>query len=307
MRFRQIEAFRCVMLRGTTAAAAAEMHVSQPAVSRLISDLELSLGFALFERRKGRLHPTLDATEFFAAVEESFLGFEKLEFVAEQIRAKEPSQLKIGSTASIASSLLPLALKEHKKYYPDERVTIQTESVSQLVVKLQANAVDLAVGLELPDLIGIEVERIGLARYVFAARADHPLAEKSVICPQDLIGESVLSVVDAKPAYWGKISDCLAPVREHIKYDIAIDTAHTGYAMIAAGMAVGVVEPFAARVWRGQGIITRPFEPEIRYSYGLAYPTGTRRHYALHRFAETIKQVAREMPEFENDSPCTEI
>nr|WP_067299091.1 LysR substrate-binding domain-containing protein [Marinobacterium profundum] len=298
MRFRQIEAFRCVMLRGTTSAAAAEMHVSQPAISRLINDLEHSLGFMLFERRKGRLYPTLQAAEFFAAVEESFLGFEKLESVAEQLRMREPSQLKIACTSSIASTLLPLALKEHKRYYPHERVMIHTDSVPQLVVKLQANTVDLALGLKLPDLIGIESESIGSARYVFAARADHPLAEKAVICPQDLIGESVLAVLDSKPAYWSKIGESLAHVKELIHHDISIDTAHTGYAMIAAGMAVGVLEPFAARVWSGQNIITRPFEPAIYYAYGLAYPTGSRQHNSLHSFADTIKQVAKQMPEF---------
>jgi DNA-binding transcriptional LysR family regulator len=298
MQFRQIEAFRCVMLRGTTAAAAVEMHVSQPAISRLINDLEGSLGFMLFDRRKGRLHPTMQAAEFFAAVEESFLGFEKLESVAEQLRTRAPSQFKIACTPSIASTLLPLAFKEHKKYYPNERVTIHTESVPQLVVKLQANAVDLAIGLELPDLIGIESESIGSARYVFVARADHPLAEKAVIRPQDLIGESVLTVLDTKPAYWSKISDSLAQVKDLISHDISIDTAHTGYAMIAAGMAVGVLEPFAARVWSGQNIITRPFEPAIYYTYGLAYPTGSRQHRALHSFADTVKRVASKMPEF---------
>ncbi len=297
MRFRQIEAFRCVMLRGTTAAAAVEMHVSQPAISRLISDLEYSLGFILFDRRKGRLQPTLEAVEFFASVEESFLGFERLESVAERIRSKEPSQLKIASTSSIASALLPLALKEHKKYFPNERVTIQTESVAQLIVKLQASAVDIAVGLELPELIGIESETIGSARYVFVARGDHRLATKDIVRPQDLANESVLAV---DSSLWSKISDSLAPVKHLIRQDIAIDTSHTGYAMIAAGMAVGVVEPFAARVWASQNIITRPFEPEIYYAYGLAYPTGSRQHKSLHLFANTVKQVAKRMPEFEH-------
>lgn len=301
MRFRQIEAFRCVMLRGTTSAAAAEMHVSQPAISRLISDLEHSVGFMLFERRKGRLHPTLEATEFFRSVEESFLGFEKLESVAEGIRNRAPSELKIASTPSIASTLLPLALEEHKKFYPDERVTIYTESMSQLVVKLQSNSVDIALGLQLPKLIGLESEYIGDARFVFAMRADHPLAEKNVILAEDLVGESVLTVMDTDPVYWNKLGDAYAPVKDQICQHIAIDTAHTGYAMIAAGMAVGVVEPFAARVWQGQNVVTRPFEPAIHYAYGLAYPTGTRQHKSLHFFADTIKRVAKQMPEFSGD------
>ncbi|AWX99048.1 LysR family transcriptional regulator [Marinomonas primoryensis] len=301
MKFRQVEAFRYIMLRGTTAAAAAEMHVSQPAVSRLLSDLEYSLGFSLFDRRKGRLHPTQEAAEFFRSVEESFLGMEKLDSVASKIRTRTPSELKIASTSAIASTLLPLALQEHKKYFPDERVTIHTDAMSELVMKLQTNSVDLAIGLELPQLIGIEREFIGNARFVFAARSDHPLAKKAVITAQDLIGESVLTVVDNSPAYWSELGGALSSVKSQLKQSIMIDTSHTGYAMIAAGMAVGVLEPFAARVWEGKNVVIRPFEPAIYYPYGLAYPTNARQHKSLFSFTQSIQKVAQAMHEFKND------
>ncbi|MGO2510288.1 LysR family transcriptional regulator [Marinomonas polaris] len=301
MKFRQVEAFRYIMLRGTTAAAAAEMHVSQPAVSRLLSDLEHSLGFSLFDRRKGRLHPTHEAAEFFRSVEESFLGLEKLESVASKIRTRTPSELKIASTSAIATSLLPLALQEHKKFFPEEHVTIHTDSMAELVMKLQTNSVDLAIGLELPQLIGIEREFIGNARFVFAARSDHPLAKKEVICAQDLIGETVLTVVDSSPVYWSELGGVLNSVKSQIKQRIMIDTSHTGYAMIAAGLAVAVLEPFAARVWEGNGVVIRPFEPAIYYPYGLAYPTNARQHKSLFSFTQSIQKVAKNMREFNND------
>ena len=298
MKFRQIEAFRAVMLLGTTSAAATELHISQPAISRLINDLEGSLNFSLFQRRKGRLQPTADAADFFAAVEESFLGFEKLQSVAEQIRQKVPNQLRISCTSSIGSSLLPMAIKEHKKYYPNERFTLFTDNVAQSITKLQCGSVDLALGLELPQLIGIKTESIGLARYVFVARKDHPLAAKQSIRAEDLMGESVLTVVDEKSSYWEKISDSLASVKHKINQDIMIDTSHTGYAMIASGIAVGVIEPFAARLWSNNDIITREFLPSIKYSYGLAFPVGSREHPSLQAFCESVRQVASTMHEF---------
>ncbi|UXI03365.1 LysR family transcriptional regulator [Photobacterium sp. TY1-4] len=297
MKFRQIEAFRYIMLRGTTAAAAAEMHVTQPAVSRLISDLEHSLGFLLFERRKGRLHPTHEAAEFFRSVEESFLGLEKLQSVAAHIRTRAPKELKIASTSAIASTLLPLALSEHKKYFPNERIVVHTDGMAEIVMKLQTNSVDLAVGLQLPQLSGIEQEFIGNARFVFAARHDHPLTRKSVITAEDLIGESVLTVLDSNPTYWSKLGQALEPVETKVSKQLFIDTSHTGYSMIAAGLAVGVLEPFAARVWAANGVVTRPFEPAIYYPYNLAYPTNTRHHKSLHSFTESIKNAAKSMPE----------
>lgn len=298
MKFRQIEAFRYIMLRGTTAAAAAEMHISQPAVSRLLTDLEDALGFALFERRKGRLYPTHDASDFFRSVEESFLGLEKLETVAEKIRTRTATELKISCTSAIASTLLPLALQEHKKYFPNDQIHVHTDPMPEMVVKLQTNSVDLAVGLELPQLAGIEREFIGRARFVFVARADHPLAQKDSIYVDDLIGESVLTVMDTYPAYWDELNKALSPIKSNIKQQLFIETSHTGYAMVAAGMAVGVLEPFAARVWQHADVVMRPFNPAVYHPYGLSYPTNNRPHKSLYSLTESIKNVAQSMPEF---------
>ncbi|MGB5123168.1 MAG: LysR substrate-binding domain-containing protein [Vibrio fluvialis] len=298
MKFRQIEAFRNIMLRGTTAAAAAEMHVTQPAVSRLISDLEHSLGFPLFERRKGRLYPTHEAGEFFRSVEESFLGLEKLESVAAQIRSQAPKELKIAATSAIASTLLPMVLTEHQRYFPQEKVVIHTDGMAEIVMKLQTNSVDLAVGLQLPQLSGIEQEFIGNARYVFAARKGHPLLKKKVITAKDLAGESVITVLDNNPNYWQKLTQVLSEVESQLSRRIYIDTSHTAYSMIAQGLTVGILEPFAARVWASNGVVTRPFEPAVYYPYCLAYPTNTRHHKSLYRFTESVKQAAKSMPEF---------
>ncbi len=57
MNFRQLEAFRHVILTGTTKEAASRMFITQPAISRLIIALEEELGFTLFNRIKGRLQP----------------------------------------------------------------------------------------------------------------------------------------------------------------------------------------------------------------------------------------------------------
>lgn len=58
MNFKQVEAFRAVMLSGSMTAAAEALHTSQPNISRLIAQLERLNGFSLFERIGSRLVPT---------------------------------------------------------------------------------------------------------------------------------------------------------------------------------------------------------------------------------------------------------
>lgn len=64
MQFRQMEAFRFVIISGTITGAAKIMAVSQPAASRLIGNLEASLGFTLFNHVRGRLLPSEAAGRF---------------------------------------------------------------------------------------------------------------------------------------------------------------------------------------------------------------------------------------------------
>ena len=98
MKHRQLEAFRNVMTTGTTAKAAKLMYLTQPAISRLIGDLEIHLDFKLFDRNKGRLVPTPEALKFFSGVERFFIGIDCLENAAQQIRQQGGGVLRVSAT-----------------------------------------------------------------------------------------------------------------------------------------------------------------------------------------------------------------
>lgn len=65
MRLRHIEVFNAVMQTGSVSAAARLINITQPAVSRTLQHAELQLGFALFQRARGRLTPTNEALALF--------------------------------------------------------------------------------------------------------------------------------------------------------------------------------------------------------------------------------------------------
>ena len=104
---RSLEAFRCVMRAGTVSAAADEMAISQPAVSRLIRDLEERLQLPLFSRRGGRVVATREAHELWTEVERSFVGLGQIERAATQIRQGYRATLTIAAAPAIASSVMP--------------------------------------------------------------------------------------------------------------------------------------------------------------------------------------------------------
>jgi DNA-binding transcriptional LysR family regulator len=69
MSARQIEVFRAVMVAGSLSGAAQQLNVSQPSLTRLVRRIEDQVGFALFDRVKGRLLATAEARMVFAKLQ----------------------------------------------------------------------------------------------------------------------------------------------------------------------------------------------------------------------------------------------
>ena len=104
---RQIEAFKAVVEAASVTAAATAMHISQPSVSRLLSSLEETIGFVLFERRKGRLLATPEAMLFYEEIQKYFHPMQRLAHTAADIRTLARGQLRLGSFIALAIAITP--------------------------------------------------------------------------------------------------------------------------------------------------------------------------------------------------------
>ncbi len=292
MKFRQIEAFRYVMITGTTKGAARRLFVTQPAVSRLIAALEADIDIKLFNRFKGRLQPTTAGVRFYNAVEQNFLGLERLDRAAAKIRRTEPRKLTIACTPALSTSLLPVAIKAFLSKKANVLVSVDTATVPQILERLQYLATDMALSLQFPPIAGIEVEHLIEAEFVCAVPKSHPLAQKEIVTPEDFEDENVIATLPAGPLTWDEENKVFADAGIRRKNTVAIHTSHTGYAMIAQGLGIGLMEQFAAPMWK-KWVAVRPFRPRLPLPYAMAYPTAHIRSKLVYDFREVIRSVAR--------------
>jgi DNA-binding transcriptional LysR family regulator len=290
MNFRQLEAFRHVILTGTTKEAASRMFVSQSAISRLINALEEEVGFTLFKRLKGRLQPNTAGLRFYEAVEQNFLGLERLDQTAARIRRSEPRELKIACTPALSSTLLPVAIKAYRIHYPTIMINVDTVIVPDLLERIQQMRVDLAVTLTFPPITGIEVETLLETENYCAMPISHPLASKDVITPEDLVGLPLLKPLPTGPLTWEEEEQILQKASIEPKYVMAYHTSHTGYAMIARDLCIGLMEPFAAQHWHNE-VTLRPFRPRLKLTYALAYPSPQIPSKPISDFCEAIREA----------------
>ncbi len=104
---RHIEIFHAVMTAGNLTEAARLLHTSQPTVSRELARFEKVLGLTLFERTRGRLHPTVQGLRLFEEVQRSWYGLDRIVSAAESLREFRQGELSIACLPVFSQSFLP--------------------------------------------------------------------------------------------------------------------------------------------------------------------------------------------------------
>jgi DNA-binding transcriptional LysR family regulator len=272
MRMRQVEAFRAVMISGGVTTAAELLHISQPSVSRLIADLERSVGFSLFERRGGRVFPTMQAETLYDAVRRSFTGLDLLDQAARRIRAHPVGTIRIAALSALASGVLPPVLAAFGARYPDIKVTV--ESLGQLGVldRVFLGQADIGLAVEAPPRAGVVSAPLAEAEYVCAAPAGHRFETQNVVDAADLDGENFIGPMHETDALWFGVDEVLTERNIHPRRRLETQQAFTSYAFVQAGLGVTVAEPFSAPLFHRLGVCIRRFRPRLAVRFALLEP-----------------------------------
>lgn len=145
MNLRQLEAFQATMRCGSITAAARQLYISQPSVSRLIADLENSLGFRLFTRTGHGLVSTIEARRFQQSVESMFVGLDKLRYTAEAIRTTRDETVRLGIIPVFALDAVPEAIQVVRCERQDLHFDISVHNTPVIVDAVLLQQVDLGV------------------------------------------------------------------------------------------------------------------------------------------------------------------
>ncbi|WP_105383009.1 LysR substrate-binding domain-containing protein [Neorhizobium alkalisoli] len=285
---RQVEAFRSVMMTGGITAAAEAMNVTQPAVSRLIRDLEEIVEIRLFERVGTRLMPTAEATQLFREVERLYLGLDQIAQAADDIRRHKNIVLRIASVTSLVRPYLHQAIIDVVGNRPDIPLVIDVENSRHIWDMVEKNRYDLGFVFSSPHMGDKNVTRLHSAHAVAAMPAGHRLAGRSVITPVDLINERVLIPGRNSPL---RLSLDRAFSREEHQPVSTMETSMLNCCYFAAaGMGIGIVDYTSLRA-AGTDVVAVPFEPRIEVSYFAIRPSGAQRIMVLDNIVERMKNL----------------
>ncbi len=296
MNFRQIEAFRHVMLRGSITRAADAMSLSQPAVSHLVSDLEDWLGFTLFVRRAGQpLKPTSEAESLFAEVARSFVGLEELTRSAKQIRSLRSGHLRVVAPAFIANSILCEATAAYLEKHKDSSAMIEVRNHNDIVDMVAANVIDLAV-VVLPvvsDLV--VVEELGQFELLCAMRQDHPFAIADRVPLPRLQDEDLITNTDGSQI--GLATERLLQASGiDVTRRVTVRNQEIACSLVARRVGIAIVaRPLPDHVANYPEVVFRPLQPASHITIGILVPKSGERSQRLVEFIECVRESAQSL------------
>lgn len=175
IKFRHLEVFSALARSASLKRAAEQLHLTQPAVSKTLKELEDIIGHTLAERSRAGVRLTPEGELFLQYAEQSTAairhGLRSL-----QGAAAAAGRLRIGALPSVASSILPAAAARFAAAEPDTVLDITEGPHLDLTARLRSGGLDMVIGrLGRPDsMTGLTFRQLYTEEVVVVARHDSP-------------------------------------------------------------------------------------------------------------------------------------
>jgi LysR family hydrogen peroxide-inducible transcriptional activator len=290
---RQLEYFVAVAKHLNFREAAASCHVTQPALSTQLQQLEALLGVQLFERDTRRVVATAAGISLAKEAHTVLDAMDRLLDMARASGKPLTGRLRLGAIPTVAPYLLPLVVQAVREAFPELVLLLTEDQTDRLVAQLHGGDLDvLLLALDV-DLLGATERQLFSDPFVLACPKDHPLASKEVLSEPDLEGQTVLLLEDGHCLRSHALPICKAS--DMVEYaDFRATSLGTLLQMVSSGIGITLIPEMAIgqEEQRNPDVVFRPFDeggPSRRI--GLAWRKSSARSGEFESLGEMIQKA----------------
>ncbi|MBE5143863.1 LysR family transcriptional regulator [Vibrio parahaemolyticus] len=290
MNLRQLEVFYAIMQAGTVSGAARLLHVSQPNVTRVLAHTEQQLGFALFERVKGRLVPTQEAKALLPEAEKVYQQLGQFRSLTNKVK-QGTQHLRVGAPPVLAAHLLAptvaLLSKEHGISF--ELLTANRDELCSGLLKHELD-VAIAFGEETPPaLMGHVLLKENLA--LIAPKSAAIPAEKTVILEELISHDLPIIGLDSRDPLGLLLHQTLSARDEHYQHGITVRSYSAAAELVKHQAGFAIVDPWTAKLYRQDDAVSvHALEPNMSFSVSILFAEHTPQSIATKQFITALKQ-----------------
>nr|WP_277987302.1 LysR family transcriptional regulator [Vibrio parahaemolyticus] len=285
-----MEVFYAIMQAGTVSGAARLLHVSQPNVTRVLAHTEQQLGFALFERVKGRLVPTQEAKALLPEAEKVYQQLGQFRSLTNKVK-QGTQHLRVGAPPVLAAHLLAptvaLLSKEHGISF--ELLTANRDELCSGLLKHELD-VAIAFGEETPPAImGHVLLKENLA--LIAPKSAAIPAEKTVILEELISHDLPIIGLDSRDPLGLLLHQTLSARDEHYQHAITVRSYSAAAELVKHQAGFAIVDPWTAKLYRQDDAVSvHALEPNMSFSVSILFAEHTPQSIATKQFITALKQ-----------------
>jgi len=264
MRLRHIEVFHAVYSCGSVTRAAEVLKVSQPSISKVLSHAEQQLGFALFNRVRGKLIPTPEANQLFVEVAHVNEGLSRVRQLAANLRSAEKGAIRIAATPAFGIDFLPGAVASYREEHEDITFSLETLRHEEISSALMDSRIDIGLAFDPGNSPGIRGELLGYGRFVVLVPKGMDLVPKKALRLEDLAGFPFISLDNQGPLD-RYLTSYIEASDTRLESVVTAGSYQLGKALVSHGMGICIADEVTALSGRHDDIVIRKLEPALKF------------------------------------------
>ncbi|MGB9803177.1 selenium metabolism-associated LysR family transcriptional regulator [Desulfofundulus sp.] len=275
MNIKQLEAFLLVAELRNFTKTAAQLGMSQPAVSFQIKALEEELGVTLLERNEKKVLLTEAGRLLYPEIKQVVRHYRKIRAMVNELQGLKSGHLMLGATSMPAEYLLPIFIGGFREQYPGVRVSLQVGNSTTVARWLRDREIDLGVLGTAAGGEGIEYHPWLEDELIFIVPSWHPWAGGNISL-EELVREPLIireSGSGTRQALEAKLAEHNVTV-EHFPGILELGSNQSMVRAVQAGLGIAAVSSRMVHESLATGKVARVIIPElqIRYHLYVAWP-----------------------------------
>jgi len=250
--------------------AAELLHLSQPALSRRVRNLEKRLRVALLERSTRHVTPTAAGRKFEPMARRML---DELEMSLASIggsKQQHSGQITIASLPSAAAYFLPALMNNFRKQYPLIRLRVLERLIADANQCVLRGMAEFGINAADPTETDLTFMHLVDDPYVFVCHREHPLAQRRFVTWKDLCGPPIVGIArDVDIGNRNEFDDAIAKANLRLNWACEVSNFTTALQLIEAG-AGGTVMPYmAVPLLRSAKVTIKPINKSLTRSIGI--------------------------------------
>lgn len=260
MDIRVLRYFIEIVKDGTISSAAHSLHISQPALSNQIHDLEAELGVTLFERGHRQITLTEDGYYLYERAQEIAALVDKTTY---HLQSQEVISGVLGIGAGESQALQPVmdVVAQILRDYPDVRTNLVSGASATIRRQVDQGSLEFGVVMGREQLQNYNTLLLPAKnRWGILLKEDHPLAKQKEIAPADLIGQALIT--SSQSRLQDSFRDWAGSLVEQYHFVGNYNLLYNAELLVKAGAGIALAYDGIANLYN-QGLAFRPLQPAV--------------------------------------------